>query len=262
MMGAWLSRMRFLVRQTLSMRKRHSEMDDELEFHLEQAIAANIAAGMTAEEARRQARIAFGGVERTREQCYEQRPGWWMGTVAQDVRYALRGFRRNAAFTITVIATLALGIGATTAVFSVVDRILFRSLPYAHDDRLVSIGLSQSLEKQEFMLGGFYFEWRDNQKPFEAVAAQGTMLHACDLVEANPAQLNCIQAQSGFLPLLGISPVLGRNFLPEEDRPNGPRVALISYGLWQDHYNRDAGILNRMIDLDGSPARCDVANGS
>jgi predicted permease len=251
----WLSRLRFFFLLAFERNKRPGELDEELQFHLEQAIQANIAAGMTRAEAHRQALVEFGGVERTREQCHEQRPGWRMGTLLQDVRYALRGFRRNPIFTITVIATLAVGIGATTAVFSVVDRILFRSLPYAHDDRLVSFGLVQSLEKQEFTLGGFFYVWRDNQKPFEAIASQGTMLHACDLVEANPAQLNCIQAQAGFLPLLGISPVLGRNFLPEEDRPNGPRVALISYGLWQDHYNRDAGILNRLIDVDGSPAR-------
>lgn len=250
----WLSRLRFFFLLAFE-KKRQRELDEELQFHLEQATLANIAAGMTQNEARRRALVEFGGVERAREQCHEQRPGWRMGTVAQDVRYALRGFRRNPVFTITVIATLAVGIGATTAVFSIVDRILFRSLPYAHGDRLVSLGLVQSLEKQEFTLGGFFYEWRDNQKPFEAIASQGTMLHACDLVEANPAQLNCIQAQAGFLPLLGISPVLGRNFMPEEDRPNGPRVALISYGLWQDHYNRDAGILNRLIDVDGSPAR-------
>jgi predicted permease len=249
-MNEWLARLRFLA-----LRRPHVEVDEELRFHVEQSTAAKIAAGMTAAEARRQALIEFGGVERAREQCHEQRPGWWLGTVVQDARYALRGFRRNPAFTITVVATLALGIGATTAVFSVVDRILFRSLPYAHDDRIVSLGLVQSLEKQEFMLGGFFYEWRDNQRPFEAMASQGTMLHGCDLIEANPAQLNCIHAQAGFLPLLGISPVLGRNFLPEEDRPNGPRVALISYGLWQDHYNRDANILNRQIDLDGSPVR-------
>src|ERR1017187_5001344 len=245
-----LSRMRFFIA-----RRQYGDLDEELRFHMQQSAETKIAAGMTAQEARRQALIEFGGVERAREQCHEQRPGWWLGTVAQDIRYALRGFRRNPVFTITVIATLALGIGATTAVFSVVDRILFRSLPYAHDDRIVSIGLVQSLERQEFMLGGFFYEWRDNQKPFEAFASQGTMLHACDLVESNPAQLNCMQAQAGFLPLLGISPVLGRNFLPEEDLPNGPRVALISYGLWLDHYNRDAGILNRQIDVDGSPAR-------
>jgi len=250
MMSEFWTRLRYLFT-----RREPDELDDELRFHLEQAIDVRVAAGMSAEEAHRQALIELGGMQRTREQCYEQRPGWWMGTVAQDVRYALRGFRRNAVFTVTVIATLAVGIGATTAVFSVVDRILFRPLPYAHDDRIVSVGLVQSLERQEFAVGGFFFDWRDNQKPFEAFASQGAMPHACDLVEANPAQLNCIHAQAGFLPLLGVSPVLGRNFLPEEDRPNGPRVALISYGLWQDHYNRDPGVLNRLIDVDGSTAR-------
>ena len=250
MMTELLTRLRFLL-----FPKKQSELEEELRFHLEESIAAKVSAGMRAEDARRLALIDLGGIEQTREQCHRQRPGWWMGTVLQDVRYALRGFRRNPAFTVTVIATLALAIGATTAVFSVVDRILFRSLPYAHDDRIVSLGLVQSLEKQEFMLGGFFYDWRDNQKPFEAFASQGTMLHACDLVESNPEQLNCIHAQAGFLPLLGISPVLGRNFSPEEDRPNGPAVALISYGLWLDHYNRDPGILNRQIDVDGSAVR-------
>src|SRR5271166_6181735 len=119
MMKELLTRLRFLLR-----RQPPNDLDEELQFHVEQATEAKIAAGMTAEEARRQALIEFGGMERTREQCYEQRPGWWMGTVAQDVRYALRGFRRNPVFTIAVIATLAVGIGATTAVFSVVDALV------------------------------------------------------------------------------------------------------------------------------------------
>ena len=230
------------------------ELDEELRFHLEQSTQANIAAGMAPKQARKQAMIGFGGIERAREETYRQRPGWLLETALRDARYALRGFRRNPAFTITVVLTLTLTIGATTAVFSVVDRILFRS-PYAHDGRIVSVGLSQSLEKQEFMLGGFFYEWRDNQKPFEAMAAQGTGPHACVLAESKPAQLNCIDAQAGLLPLLGISPVVGRNFLPEEDRPNGPSVAMITYGLWKNHYGLDAGILNRLIDVDGSPVR-------
>jgi hypothetical protein len=250
MIREWMNRLRFLFS-----RRKPEALHEELQFHLDLSIERNLAAGMTTEESRRQALIEFGGVERTREQCHEQRPVWWMGTVGQDVRYALRGFRRNPVFTIAVIATLAVGIGATTAVFSVVDRILFRSLPYAHDDRLVSVGLVQSLERQEFTVGGFFFDWRDNQKPFEAFASQGALPHACDLVEANPAQLNCIRAQAGFLPLLGISPILGRNFRPEEDRPNAPPVALIAFGLWQDHFNRDAGIVNRLIDVDGYSVR-------
>lgn len=236
-------------------RRPTSAIDEELQFHLSQAIEFEIAAGKTPEEARRLALIAFGGVERTREQTYAQRPGWMLETLLQDFRYALRGFRRNPTFTVTVVVTLALGIGATTAVFSVVDRILFRSLPYAHDDRIVSVGLVQSLERQEFTLGGFFFDWRDNQKPFEAFASQGTMPHACALTETNPAQLSCISAQAGFFPLLGISPMLGRNFLPEEGRPNGPRVALISYALWRSHYGLDRGILDRTVDIDGRPVR-------
>ena len=254
-MNDTLKRLRFLLRQTLLRRRRQSELDDELQFHVDKAIEAKLAAGMTAEEARRLALVEFGGMERTREECHQQRPGWWMGTMVQDVRYALRGFRRNPVFTVAVIATLALGIGATTAVFSVVDRILFRSLPYAQDDRIVSLGTVHSLEKQEFMMGGFFFDWRDNQKPFVSMASQGTMPHACDLVENNPAQLDCLYFDAGFLPLLGISPVLGRNFLPEEDRPNGPRVVLISYGLWQGHYNQDPGMIGRSIDIEGNPAR-------
>jgi predicted permease len=227
----------------------------ELESHVALHTEDGIRAGLSPADARRQALIRLGGVEQTRQTYRERHTLPWLESVLRDVRYALRGFRRNPIFTLTVIATLALGIGATTAVFSVVDRILFRSLPYAHDDRLVSIGTVHSLERQEFMMGGFFFDWRDNQKPFEAMAAQGTMPHPCDLVESNPAQLDCLTFDAGFLPLLGISPVLGRNFLPEEDRPNGPRVVLISYGLWQGHYNLDPGIIGRVMDVDGSPAR-------
>jgi len=180
-----------------------SDLDDELKFHVHQATDARIAAGIAPEEARRQALVEFGGVERAREQTYQQRPGWWIGTVIQDMRYALRGFRRNPVFTIALIATLAVGIGATTAVFSVVDRILFRALPYAHDDRLVSVGLVAPIIPQEFMLGGSYYEWRDNQKAFDAFTSE-TGASACDLTERNPARLSCASVEQNFLPTLGV----------------------------------------------------------
>jgi hypothetical protein len=178
-----------------------------------------------------------------------------METGLQDVRYALRGFCRNPVFTVSVLLTLALGIGTTTAVFSVVDRILFRPLPYADADRIVSLGLVQSLERQEFLMGRSFVEWRDNQKPFTALAGQSTMAHNCDLIENNPAELGCIQIQAGFLPLFGITPVLGRNFTPEEDSPNGPPAAMISYGLWQGHYNGNPRIVGGSINVDGKPVR-------
>jgi putative ABC transport system permease protein len=231
-----------------------NNLADELRFHLNQSIHANLAAGMNEAEARRRALVDFGGVEQAREETYRQRPGWLFETMLQDIRYALRGFRRNLGFTFTVIATLALGIGATTAVFSVVDPILFRALPYAEGDRLVSVGLTAPIISEEFMLGGSYYVWRDNQKPFEAFTSE-TGVSACDLTEHNPARLSCAGVEASFLPALGIRPLLGRNFLPEEDRPNGPKAALISFGLWQGHYGSDPAIVNRLITIDGTPTR-------
>lgn len=244
------TRLRFFI-----LRKHPGEFEEELEFHLEKAIASRVAAGVSATEARRQALVEFGGIGSAREQCERQRPGWWIGTVIQDLRYALRGFRRNPLFTMSILITLTLGIGSTTAVFGVVDRILFRPLPYSDPGRIVSVGFVHSLERQEFVMGRFFVEWQKDQLPFSAMAAQSTMVRDCDLVEDNPAQLGCISLQAGFLPLFGITPAVGRNFLPEEDRPNGPRVVMISYGLWQGHYNGDPQIVGRMINVDGDPSR-------
>ena len=245
-MTSLVNRLRLIV----STRK-SKELDEEIAFHIEQAIASRVSSGMAAGEARRQALIEFGGTERTREQCHRQRPGWWFGTVLQDVRYAVRGFRRDPIFTAAILLTLALGIGATTAVFSVVDPILFRPLPYADPSRLVSVGFVHSLERQEFVMGRFYAEWQNEQTAFSALAAQSTGVWNCDLVENNPLQLNCMSFQASFLPLLGVSPVLGRTFLSEEDRPNGPPVAIISYALWKGHYSSDPAILTRLINVDG-----------
>ena len=249
MINEFLTRVRFLLSRT-----RRGDLDAELQFHIEQSVQAKIAEGITPEEARRWAMIEFGGFERMREQCHEQRPGWWTGTVLQDLRYALRGFRRNLMFTATIIATLGLGIGVTTAVFSVVDPILFRSLPYAHADRLVSVGLVAPIIQQEFMLGGSYYDWRNRQTPFSSLTSE-IGASSCDLTQEQPLRLSCASVESTFLPTLGISPVLGRNFTATEDRPKAPRVALISYGLWKRRFDASTGILDKTITIDGHQTR-------
>ena len=230
------------------------EFDAEFESHIALETDEGVRAGLSAEEARRQALLRLGGAEQVR-QAYRERAGLpVLESVLQDLRYALRGLCRNPVFAATAILTLALGIGATTAVFSVVDRILFRDPPYAHPDQLLSVGLTAPIIPQEFVLGGSYYVWRDHQKPFAALTSE-TGVNACDLTEHNPAHLGCASVEANFLPTLGISPILGRNFLPEEDRPKGPKVALISYGLWTSHFSRDPGIVNRLIDIDGSQVR-------
>jgi putative ABC transport system permease protein len=235
-------------------RKQSADFEDELESHLALHIDGGIESGLSPQEARRLALIKIGGAEQVRQSYRERATLPWLETLFDDVRYALRGFRRKPIFALTVILTLALGIGATTAVFSVVDRILFRSLPYAEDDRLVSVGLSQSLERQEFTLGGFFYEWRDNQKPFASVTFERGVAE-CNLTETKPIALHCAQVAQNFLPTLGVTPVLGRNILPEEDLPNGPRVALISDGLWLTRYNRDPGVLGKFISIDDHMVR-------
>src|SRR5579863_6707338 len=134
MMTEFLTRLRFLI-----FRKKRSELDDELRFHMEQSTAAKVAAGMPEWEARRQAAIEFGALEATREQTNRQRPGWWLGTVAQDLRYAMRGILAHRWFSIAIIATIAFGIGANTMIFTLVNAVLYKPVPVPGGERLVSI---------------------------------------------------------------------------------------------------------------------------
>ena len=143
--------------------------------------------------------------------------------VPQDLSYALRGLRRNPGFTLT--AVLAAAIGAGAAVFSAVDRILFRPLPYRDEARLVSAGMMAPLDSNEFLLADAYFDLRRNPGPFAAVTSFQAGGIACDLTEASPLRMVCLRVEANFLDTLGVRLADGRPFSAEEDRPNGPRVA-------------------------------------
>jgi predicted permease len=173
--------------------------------------------------------------------------------LAQDLRYAARGFVRTPTFTVAAVFAIALGAGAGTAGFSVVDRILFRSLPYAQSDRLVSLGFVAPIIPQEFMLGTDYVEWRARQQPFESLTSWAGV-NDCDLTGARPVRLECALVEASFLPTLGIRPIAGRNFTRDEDRPNSPPVALLSYGLWRSRFGGDPHVVGKTIPLDGQSA--------
>ena len=173
--------------------------------------------------------------------------------LAQDVRHAARALLRTPTFTVAAVLAMAVGIGAGTAVFSVVDRILFRSLPYPDDSRLVSLGMTAPIAPQEFLLGYDYLDWRAAETPFESMGAWSGV-RDCDVTDGNPVRLRCGVVDAHFLPALGIHPILGRNFTTQEDRSDAPIVALLSYGLWRSRFAGDPGVVGRRISLDGQPA--------
>jgi predicted permease len=170
--------------------------------------------------------------------------------VVQDLRYAARGLRRAPVFAITAVLAMALGIGAGSAVFSVVDRVLFRSLPYPDGSRLVSVGMTAPITQQEFMLASEYVEWRNQQTPFAAFATMSGVAD-CDLTQEHPLRLGCAYVESALLPALQVQPLLGRNFRADEDQPNGPRAAILTYGLWRSHFGGDPKIVGKTASLDG-----------
>ena len=177
----------------------------------------------------------------------------WIAALAQDLRYAVRGFTRSPVFFSMAVLTIALGIGASSAVFSVVDRILFRPLPYPEADRLVSVGmLAPAADNNEFLTASVYLRFRERQAPFESMAAFA-FTSDCDLSEANPVRLRCGQVDASFLPTFRIRPIAGRVFTPAEDVSNGSRLALLSYGFWTSRFAGDPGVVGKTITLDGQP---------
>ncbi len=170
-----------------------------------------------------------------------------------DLRFALRGLGRNPGFAVTAVLAAALGIGASTAVFSAVDRILFRALPYEHEGRLMSVGILAPLDTNEFLFASGYFDLRRNPGPFEQVTSFQAGNIPCDLTEHNPVRLACLRIEANFLSTLGMKPAAGRTFTAEEDRPNGPRVAMISYALWRSRFGGDPAAAGHTLMLDGAP---------
>ncbi|HTQ54021.1 MAG TPA: ABC transporter permease [Bryobacteraceae bacterium] len=176
-----------------------------------------------------------------------------LDTTLHDIRYAWRGIIRNPAFSLTAVLAAALGIGATSAVFSAIDRVLFRGLPYGDPDTLVSTGMLTPLDTNEFLFPDQYFNLRRDSGPFREVTAFQAGDIATDLTEDRPVRLHALRVGANFLHVLGIQPLAGRAFTRDEDRRGGPPVALISYGLWRARFAGDPHTVGRTLSLDGIP---------
>jgi putative ABC transport system permease protein len=226
------------------------ELDEELRYHLDREVELNVAAGMSPEEARLAALRGFGGLTRAKEECREARGVRLLEDMWQDVRYGLRTFRKRPGFTLVAVVTLALGIGANAAIFSVVNGVLLKSLPFPDPERLVA--LSETAESGRVTAVAFpdYLDWRAGQSVFEEMAARlpaGGVLTG----DGEPERVTGRFVTASFFPMLGIRPAAGRFFTAEDDRPGGARLIVLGHDLWLRRYGGDPEVVGREARYNG-----------
>jgi predicted permease len=227
-----------------------SEMDEELRSHIDARADDLQRSGLSRAEAERRARIEFGGYEGFKEECRKESGGSWLEDLWSDVRYGLRTFRRNPGFTAIVVLTLALGIGANTAIFSVVQGVLLAPLPYPDPDRLLMVLGSNTHAPLVSMSLPDFEDWRRQAHSFEQIA--GLRGEAFNLTAPGaPEHLECYEISSGYFHTLGTKLRLGREFRPEEDQAGGARVAIINDRLWHSRFGGDPQALGKSVTLDG-----------
>lgn len=238
----WPDKISHRLRSIFAKARADAELSRELQFHLQQQIEEFIARGMSAPEARNAALRELGGLEQIKEQCRESRRVNWIEHTLQDVRFALRACRKNPGFTSVVVLTLALGIGANTAIFSLVNGILLQPLPYPHPEQLVNASYTGPVPKGAFL--GF----QEQLKSMEIAAYTWSGFNVSS--EGNSVRINGTEVSSNFFTLLGVLPLQGRVFRQGDELPGQDHLAIISYGLWQRRFGSDPQIVGRWMNVD------------
>ena len=246
---SWFSR----IAATFRHNKEDHELAEELRSHQEMRARDNIQAGMSAHEAGLDARRRFGNSALIQEQTRAQHLFVWLETLLQDTRYGLRTLRRAPGFTLAAIVTMALSIGAVTAIFTLVESILLRPLPYQDPARLVSISTFMPKANAEVTVSPDYFAWRDSSRALAGVAA-----YSVDDFNfsgaGDPDRLQGAFTTANFFSVLGVRPYLGRTYSAAEDKPESANVIVLTYGLWQSRFHGAAGVLGRQVLIDGEPS--------
>jgi predicted permease len=234
----------------LKKRRVERELEAELRDHFERAVAENVRKGMSEEDARRLARLAFGGLDQIKEECRDARGTLWLENTLQDIRSALRTLRKNRGFAAAAICTLALGIGANTAIFDVINGVLLRPLPYKDPGRLVDV--EQTLRTGESWTFSYpdYLDLARQSRSLESMAAWRTS--GANLTSPGDPEFFLIrQVSADFLQSLGVRPILGRNFNAEEDHRGAAPVAIISHSLWRERFGGRRDVIGSRIVLNG-----------
>jgi predicted permease len=249
-MMEWIGRLIRRARILLNRSRVEREMDEEIRLHIEMEIEDLVRRGMSREEARREALLRFGGVERYKEEGRDARGVRWLVDLGQDLRYAVRMLRKNPGFTTVTMLTLALGIGATTAIFSVVDGVLLKPLPYHEPERLVVIFEQNSPTNQ----------WPLSVVDYQAIEAQQRSFESLSGLERDrailtggeqPERVRVGRVTADWFNTLSVHPAEGRGFRPGEDSPGAERVAVISHAFRERYFGRGADVVGRTLVLDG-----------
>lgn len=245
-----------IVRGRLRRRQAERELDEEMRTHLDMAVDENIERGMNPREARVAARRRFG-VDASVKEGWRQADGlYWLDTIGQDVRYAIRTMRRSAGFTAAAVVTLALCIGANTAVFSVVNAVLVKPLPYPEADALVSIwhdapGLPQSGGGTLNCSPSMFFSYAEANTAFEWFGLWSS--RTAIVAEDRPQRVAAVLVTHGVLDAFGVPPELGRVFSRADDAPGSPETALLAHGYWQRQHGGDPAVVGRTVNVNGRP---------
>jgi putative ABC transport system permease protein len=252
-----LTRLTSLARNLFQRRRAERELNDEVHSYLQLLADEKIRNGMSAEQARRSSRIEFGGVEQVKERVRDARLGHLLESLSRDLRITFRGLRKKPGFTIVVVLSLALGIGANAAIFSLVDAIVFRPIPVPHAGEVVAIDTAAS--KLTRFGGSSYLDYVDfcaRAKSFESLAIAQQMSAGMNASTAAPASkpenVAGLLVSANFFAALEVQPLLGRGFLPEEGQvPEKYPVAVISYSLWNRVFAKDPDVAGKIIKLNG-----------
>jgi hypothetical protein len=243
-----LLRLRSLGRRA----KVEGDLDRELSFHFHQQVEENLAQGMSPEEARFAAIRSLGGLAQIQEECRDMRRTNQLETIWSDLRYAVRSLRRTPGFTIVILLTLALCIGANSAIFSVIEGVLLRPLPYPQPDRIVRIHFSSDTYPK-FPLNPFDFrDFRERNRTFDSLAA----ITRADIQlsgTGEPVMLHAFRVTSGYFRVLGFVPARGREFTADDELPARGRLAILSDRLWRSRFASDRDIVGRTIVLNAEP---------
>jgi putative ABC transport system permease protein len=236
-----------------SKRRREAELNDEVRAHLELLADEYVRRGMPKTEARASARRDFGGVDQVKESYRDQRGFAALESLLSDLRYAVRGLRNSPGFAFVAVFTLALGIGANTAIFSLINTILLRPLPFHDPDRLVMVWEDQS--RYGFPQGtpapANFLDWKAQNHVFDDMAAMfWTDFNLTG--NADPERVKGLRVTADFFPLLGVDAIAGRTFLPQEDSTEAARTVVLSHGLWQRRFNGDPGLVGRDVAINGA----------